>query len=48
MYGFPDLGESAALLEDAIVEGQEPGLIAELTDEFEQLIAETLDRTRPG
>jgi CheY-like chemotaxis protein/HPt (histidine-containing phosphotransfer) domain-containing protein len=48
MYGFPDLGESAALLEDAIVEGQEPGLIAELADEFEQLIAAASDSPPAG
>ena len=38
MYGFSTLGEAAALLEDAIVEGQEPSLIDELSDDFEQAI----------
>jgi HPt (histidine-containing phosphotransfer) domain-containing protein len=34
MYGYPELSETAALLEDAIHEGQDETLILELADEF--------------
>lgn len=36
MYGFPDLAERAGLIEDAVREGQQRDLLAELLDELEE------------
>ena len=38
MYGFPDLAETAGLLEDAVRENQDGVLLQELLDELETLV----------
>jgi HPt (histidine-containing phosphotransfer) domain-containing protein len=42
MYGFPELSETAGLLDDAIAEDQDDDLILELADEFIRGIEATL------
>ncbi|MFO0888506.1 MAG: PAS domain S-box protein [Isosphaeraceae bacterium] len=47
MYGYPELSEQAALIEQAAREGQDDELIGELLGEFEDLVGRILRGTPP-